>query len=358
MLGYDYQKLIALEYCLNAKKNEHIWIECKGDVADSSTSVEVKHHIGNSNITSNSVDVWKTLKNYVTETAVETFSSLILHTTSISQGKSIFYNWNSLSSDKKREKLIKHVPADTIKEDYDLVRKYNKKKLEKILDKFQILEGQPDAQKKWDELKDHHTFKIIPEKYRVAALEKLYGYITKKAIENSNEWKININDFNKDIQDFLSQYTKDKTPFPVVDESDPAIKKDNKKFKFLEKMKAVNIKDTFQNKAITDYLRANISQIKLLEITPTLLENLSLYDNNIIRMLEDEKGGKICNLNKDTWEIEKANLLSNNLYFDCIGKPHDPIIGVNDTQKYYRDGRIHNTLEETEFAWKINKDEL
>ncbi len=30
LLGFDYQKLLALESCLNAKENETIWIECFG----------------------------------------------------------------------------------------------------------------------------------------------------------------------------------------------------------------------------------------------------------------------------------------------------------------------------------------
>jgi len=267
LLGYDYQKLIALEYCLNAKKNDHIWIECRGDVADSSISLEVKHHLEDSNITSNSVDVWKTLRNYVNEFAiVDTFNRLILHTTSVSKSDSIFYKWNNLTAKKKREKLINHTPSDTVKEHFEIVKKCDKNKLEKMLDKFEILEGQPDVQKKWDELKEHSTFKIIPESNRDAALEKLYGYITKKAIDNSNEWKISINDFNKDIQNFLSFYTKGKTQFPYVAESDATLNRKNKKYKFIDKMKAVKIKDNFQNKAVNDYLRANLSQIKLLDI--------------------------------------------------------------------------------------------
>lgn len=66
-LGFEYQKLIALEYCLNAKNGEYVYIECFGDVQYGSESVEVKHHEGESNLTSNSVDVWKTLKNLVVE---------------------------------------------------------------------------------------------------------------------------------------------------------------------------------------------------------------------------------------------------------------------------------------------------
>jgi hypothetical protein len=44
---------------------------------------------------------------------------------------------------------------------------------------------------------------------------------------------------------------------------------------------------------------------------------------------------------------------SRNLYFSCIGKPHNQIVGVSDTQKYYRDGRIHHITEETPFSWSL-----
>jgi len=75
-------------------------------------------------------------------------------------------------------------------------------------------------------------------------------------------------------------------------------------------------------------------------------------------MLEEEKGSKFCGLNNENWEIEKVISLSKDLFFDCIKKPHEAIIGVNDTQKYYRDGRIHHTLEETEFVWEFKKEDL
>jgi len=97
-LGNLYKVLIALEKCLNAKPNQHIWIECKGDVATEDTSIEVKHHADTHNLTSNSEDAWKTIKNYVENFDIaKTFTHLILHTTSSVPDESIFHNWNDLS---------------------------------------------------------------------------------------------------------------------------------------------------------------------------------------------------------------------------------------------------------------------
>ena len=62
LLGYKYQELMAIETAFNANINETIWLECKGDVADSETVTEYKHHIGNVNLSNKSIDFWKTLK--------------------------------------------------------------------------------------------------------------------------------------------------------------------------------------------------------------------------------------------------------------------------------------------------------
>ena len=88
-LGYFYQVLIAIEQCFHASSNETIWLECCGDVYDGQTSTEVKHHFGDGNLTDNSDDFWKTLKNYVVED-VTPFNSLVLHTTAKIPKTSIF----------------------------------------------------------------------------------------------------------------------------------------------------------------------------------------------------------------------------------------------------------------------------
>ncbi len=358
-LGIDYQKLIALEYCLNAKKNHTIWIECKGDVATENTSTEVKHHIDGGVIIDNSEDVWKTIKNYtVNFDVIKQYSNLVLHTTAVCRDNSIFYNWNDLKVTEKYAKLKSHTPSTTLKPIYDEVLKFDKEKLETILGKFIILEGQKNISEKWDELKEHSKFTIIPDNFRDTALQQLYGYITKMAIDNANEWKVIINDFNRDIQDKLSPYTKGNTPFPVVSVAEIDKNSEKQKFIFIEKMKSISIKEKDQTNAIRDYLRANLSQIKLLETTPTLTENLEEYDSNVKRSIEDVKSKNCIGVTKEHLDTNDVHMKSQNTYFECITNPHDPIVGVNDTQKYYRDGRIHHTLEETDFEWKYNDSDI
>ncbi|MGZ8176168.1 hypothetical protein [Methylobacter sp.] len=149
-LGFDYQKLIALEKCLEAKKNEYIWIECKGDVADQDASIEVKHHNSKHNLISNSEDAWKTIKNYVENFHLaKTFNRLILHTTSSVPEDSIFCGWNGLTTAEKKNKLLEHVPSESIKEHHDKINACPSIDLQTILERFLIFSDQPKIAEKW-----------------------------------------------------------------------------------------------------------------------------------------------------------------------------------------------------------------
>ena len=56
-LGDNYQYIIALEHCINAKNGEVVYIEEKGDIAINDKSFEIKHHIDKSHsISDNHID--------------------------------------------------------------------------------------------------------------------------------------------------------------------------------------------------------------------------------------------------------------------------------------------------------------
>lgn len=358
LVGFDYQKLIAIEVCLNANKNETIWIECLGDVADTDSSIEVKHHQAGGVITDNSVDVWKTLKNYVIELkAIESFQHLILHTTAIVEKDSIFYDWDNVSPVDRVDRILKYSPVKTTKPFFEQVKKVDQTELNGILQKFKILQGQSTVKEKWDQLRDHSTFKMIQEQYKDDALKLIYGHITKMAIDNSKQWKIDINDFNRDLKNLLAKYVHGETPFPIIEKKDLDLP-DVQNFKFLQKMKVVGLKEREQNNAVLDYLRANLSQIKLIEVAPTIYTNLDNYDSDVDRMVNDHKNARAQDVKEEDIDTDSAHKDSRKVFFDCINTSHSGIVGVRNTEKYYRDGRIHHVLEETGFQWMFTKDEI
>ena len=85
-----------------------------------------------------------------------------------------------------------------------------------ILDKFIINSGEPKVDEKLAQLKEHPTFKIIPENLRSPAIGVLHQWIIEKAIDNADKWEINITDFNSDLQFSLRKFANDFIPFPSV----------------------------------------------------------------------------------------------------------------------------------------------
>jgi len=359
MLGFDYQKLIALEMCLDGKPNQHIWIECKGDIADENVSIEVKHHIDKHNLTSNSEDAWKTIKNYVDNYLVaKTFDSLVLHTTSSIKSDSIFFEWNSLNASDKFERLVNHNPSDSIKSFYDKIKSCAKSEVLIILKKSLIFSDQLKVDEKWNQLRSHPTFILIPESYRDNAIMQLHGYITKAAIDNANMWQININDFHRDMQHSISKFLSDKIQFVFISNDDIDSNYEGINFYFVQKMKDVNLKERDQQQAVSEYLRAQKSQIELLNQSPVLIDNLKAYDNNVETLLHDEKSQHSYSLSSEELDTDKADNESREVYFNCRKRPHETIASVQNTEKYYRDGRIHHLLEVTNFQWKYEISDL
>ena len=358
--GFDYQKLIALEVCFEAKPDDIIWLECKGDVSDGETTIEVKHHFGNDNLTSNSTDVWKTLKNYVLgkyNTAQHT--SLVLHTTANIKEDSIFYDWSSLTPNEKYKKLIDHKPSETIKDFYQvIISDFAKEPLLEILEKFKIISSQPKIKEKWQKLKNDRILTLVKDEYKERALQELYGYITKKAIDDNNEWKVTKKDFDRDIKHSLSKYTQGSIAFPVVDNSDLESKLNHKGYHFVSEMKSIQLKETNIDYAVSDYLRANLSQFKLIEESPTIKDRLETYDRNIRAAMNARKNENGDDLQAEHLNTDVAYKASRKTYYASINSPCENIRGIDQTEPYYQKGRMHDAVEEKEFSWKYSEEDL
>lgn len=353
-LGIEYQKLIALKLCFDSDPNDQIWIECKGDVANSEKSIEVKHHSSDHDLSDRSIDVWKTLANFISEHPITcSFEKLVLHTTSSIPERSCFHNWNGKSLNDRLTTIKSVTATKTIKKHHDTVFKADPKLLSSTLDRFSIFYGQPKIKEQWELLKSHSGFISIPEEHKEDAIEMLLGYITKQAINNALCWNINIADFRRDFRAMTSKFTQPETPFHYVESSrsEPLLK--NNQFSFLEKMKDIKLKSDTREIALTDYIRAKSSFTGMLRRQPTLEASLGSYDEETLRELEKLKNEKSYDLAISDLNSSKAITASRQLYFQSLNKPHNEIIGVNGTQKYYRDGRVHHLLDETNFLWEF-----
>lgn len=361
-LGFEYQKLIALEHCLNAKNGEHVYIECFGDVQHSNESIEVKHHEGESNLTSNSVDFWKTLKNLVTEyDKLKSNDKFILQTTQNILTDSIFHNWSQLSKTARHKILKDHSISPTSQKYKDVVFNtsiISKLDLLELLQKFVIHSNEPKIDEKLEQLKEHSVFKIIPDNLRSSAIGVLHQWIVERAINDSDKWEINIYDFNTDLQFSLSKFTKDYIPFPNV--STPAKDEANltKGYKFIEKLNAISLKKNDLHQALQDYVRSEEAYDEILRKNPTLKDNIINYEEEINSGLQTEKSAASYSLSKASFSDNSHISKSRDVYFRCILKQHNQIAGIRDTEKFFRDGRIHNINETTDFEWLYKETDL
>jgi hypothetical protein len=96
----------------------------------------------------------------------------------------------------------------------------------------------------------------------------------------------------------------------------------------------------------------------MLILTPPLKESLINYDSDVERLVEDEKAAGEYNLSLENIGSDIARKESQDLYFRCINKPHDDIRNVSNTQRYYRNGRIHHVAEHSSFEWEYREEDV
>lgn len=358
-LGFPYQQLIAIEETFNAKTDDTIWLECKGDVASKDTMTEVKHHFNDVNLSDNSVDFWRTLKNIVDERhLVAQYNFCVLHTTANILEKSIFYDWNNCSCEDKYTKLENITPPKTIKSYYEEIFNLDKEELLSILDKFSIKSSQPKIEEKWEELKEHTFLSLISDNFKEQALYAIHGYVTKKAIENNELWHINKKDFDKDMRHALRGYLEEKMIFPKFFKKDISSHSSKCDFHFVNELKLIRFPSKLIDISVSDYLRANLSQHKMIEDSPIIVESLERYDDDIFENIDMKKSLNSVNISKDDIGKNKSLELSQKIFTECIEEGHHEIDNVEQTQKYYRNGRIHDLVENKKFCWRYEENDF
>lgn len=362
IIGFQYQKLVALLKSFEAKDHTNIYIECYGDVSDVATSTEVKHSINRSKKLINThIDFWKTIGNIVDDlNSFSAFSTLILHTTAQVKDDSIFHDWHNLTPKEKSDRVLSVKPTETIRKHYDKVKKCSVVELRKILDKFVIEHSKYG-------IKDYYNLEILEhpiittaviEEHREPIVERLIGYIDSiliKSEDNDYIWKINIDNFRSVFQSELKKYIIDDYIFPIVKKQD-VIDDDVSNFNFIQRLKEIGYDDMISF-ATSDYLRAQSSRIKMIQDRWSLSEELDNYDEDVsdeMNLTRVQHNSKI----EDIDGKDYINKKSRELYDDCINKSQSrtSIEGVKGVRDYYPKGRIHFNVEEYKgFSWSLKK---
>lgn len=354
-LGYVYQILIAIEIALKAEKNQTVWIECFGDIYNGYQLIETKKHKAPHNLTSNAVDFWKTLHNFLMEDT-ETVKKFILHTTSAIQNNSIFFDWNNKNKQQKYDILKLHSPSKSISKYYNTIFQDDYEyKLLFILDNFTIASSRNSVPEQWDRLKQDRIIEFFAE-YSEHVLDLLYSYVNRQAIIDNKTWQININDFFHHLQQISKVIDKRKFPFPIM--SEQKVDSHNGKYAFVKELETIKLRENDISMAVSDYLRSQNSVNELCKKNPDIfVQILNRHDNAILYRLRNKKSEYFYKI--DESNINDLSKNSRNLYLDCINNIEKINIPEFDNiPEYYQNGRIHYNVNQKNFSWLFTEEDF
>jgi hypothetical protein len=362
-LGDFFQYFVALESCLEADDGDFIYIEKYGDVTDSKTQTEVKHHIDPNHILSeNHSDFWKTLKNWViAHRDLIDYQNLILLTTSNIRKNSKLYEWNAKTKEEKfaiLESLRSEAPQ-SIEKFVNVVfgfnASYTQGVLLKILEKFRINYGQERIREKVDMIAKHPTFKVIPPKNRQKFIYVLLAKIQQYGIENQDHWVIPISEFNSYLQNCSKDYCNIRTPLPTLFKEEKAEFSDYKERHFVKEIHKINYLREIPQ-AINDYHRANITTIFLCDDDYLFINSFRAYLEELKRDLSFEKDNFIMDCPDE--ELSTRQKYSKKCYIKCMGLPHKSIKGIANNEDFFQRGAIHQIVDEHSHSWLIKEEEI
>lgn len=355
ILGFIYQVLVSIEKCFDAEINQTIYIECFGDVADKNCSTEVKHHFDDGNLTDNSIDFWKTLKNIVKEDT-SNFEMLILHTTHTIPDDGIFFEWNKKTPTAKYNALKNHTPTDTVKIFYDFVFETKRKNLLPVLAKFELFGSQLKIADFSEGLLDHKILCLAPKEERRDILWWLHGYMFNKAIKNRYLWHVDINEFREDISSYVSQFQNNGIQFPYVKKTD--VNAENE-FIFLQELESIGVRKGERTEAVSDYLRMKLSEVKLLTKKPLIMEgSLCRYEEAVSKKIlgyKSKLGRKLTinDLNSDVCKYASLEVFDNFKVSEKLDLVH-----VDNTEYYFMTGKAHHLVESNKLTWHYKEEDL
>ncbi len=165
-IWHEYQHILALEMILKSWDDEIIYIEECGDLANSDSTIEVKHHFDHPSLSNRSIDLWKTLYNWCNEyNFYKKYSTLIFHTTSRLPEHSYLKDWNNLLGEKRYE-IIKKIILEWFTQEtenyFNFIDGLDKNLLLPILEKVLLSVNNEIIEDKIDNLiKKESCFKIV-----------------------------------------------------------------------------------------------------------------------------------------------------------------------------------------------------
>lgn len=365
--GFHYQILLGIEKCFELNEGQSIWFESDGDISirgkavENNEQIESKHFNKSNLLNDNHLNFWNTISNWLKDEFDHTqYASLILHTTQPTSETSKLCGWNNKTPD-ERLAIIKSIydtrtDAEKTQENAKGVLKLQKnifndftnETMQDILGKMFINDSSGDI----DYLVENLPKKLIgiPEDNIVAYFEGIVGWVYGKA--NKNEWRINQQEFRENLIDLTSRYSRGKFIFPEFTGAS-ATEFDLSRHQeslFVQKIKNIEHDDEIPE-AVGNYAEFTNSLLEHLILSPKYKKVTEDYKKDLITSFRKKK--KLSPLkNKNTSKLECAQIL----YLEFIDEPAEQRQGCETVPKPYKNGLIHNSMDDQEeqLNWEID----
>lgn len=367
--GDIYQYLIALRDCFSMDDNETLQIEINGDVSiindkGGRFQKEIKHHFGEKYISDRDNDFWKTLANWYEDyERVKNFSNYIFSTTATIKSESPFFCWNKIDKNEKLKRLIEIGTAtkkneETFRKQYKriFVESYDKSRLLNILDKFTIESAQTSIVGISNEFSKYIGH--IPPENRDGYIGALLGEVLVKVKDPPHKWEVTKSDFEKILQDVTPAYVKSGAA-PLPDEFANAVVPQDRittleQKKFVASIREIKY-DEMIHDAISDYWKTDLTVARYFKDNLMYLISLNSYIEDLSAKMKSSKANS--NLDADGKTEEEQMIISKRLYNNVMSWDANDFGSIIRNRIYFQRGVIHNIVDETDFKWKVGKEE-
>lgn len=369
--GFLYQFYIALNYCFELKQGEKLYIEKYGDVTiDSISQIEVKNY--SKPLTDCDDNFWNTLCNWLNDSFdSNNYKQLILLTTQQIGANSQLNNWNKKTKTEKitaitsiadtyckKNSKPKSPHIESIKKHMETVISAEKKEtLEKILEKFTIIDCALGFEEIYESMKTKYARHILEENQDLY-LSALLGFVINPKIV-SNNWEILCEDFSKKVQDLSGIYQARTVVFPKIEKSFSQEEIEEKKGSlFVKKIDDIKYDEDVKNEAISHYLYTNNLLLKDLASYKLLPNVMSSYENELLNSFKTKRRRYFRNASQNPNPTNIINE-SQNFYDDVTGEAAQPFVNFNDTPKRFRNGFYHIMADEDDdkIVWLLKEED-
>lgn len=355
--GIVYQFYIALKYAFELPLNRKLFIEKFGDITIESVSqIEVKKY--KENLTDSHDNLWNTLLNWLDpEFDIDGIETLILLTTQNIGPKSVLKDWNIKGADQKMkildgicEKYSLHKNKDVLKEKLinSVLKTDNRQKLKSILERFIIVDSNPNEVELYDQLCMKYA-RCIPKINQDNYIKALLGYVISPKGESRDKWEITCVDFDNECQKLAKLFINTTNLFPRSGYCEEVQYDEYREHLFVKKIEEIEHYDEIKE-AISEYV-----EIHSLVINEFLTRQVSKrkYDEYEREIKKDHKRlYRRASRNVSDLDCIEA---SKDFYDDIMTKEAPQFMNYMDTPKTFRNGILHMIADDVneDIKWKL-----